>query len=464
MAPFATTFANSIDGLAKQADKFADSKGFTDWLAQFQKLVGPSTTAIGTGIGHLVTSIGKLFTTMSAKDVVNSINIAFSVIDGALIGLIGFVHYTMVTWDALTTAWDKSTDAIRRGGHDAAAGFDAARHGAASFGHGTADAFDVARHAAATGGHDVATGFDTARHGAASAGDGIEASTDRTASFVRTHWKEIAGFIVSPIGMAVFEIRTHTRQIAQEFDQLRHDMASILAGMRHDVAADFDGTRHDIATALDGARHDIAHWTDDTVSFFAALPGRTVRALEHWADDLFHSGDNSVKSMGRGAAAGGTGVLSWFEGLPGRIVHALDRLAGDLFSAGQNALIGLVHGIEAGAASIPSVMMGLAHEVENYFTDPLKIFSPSRVMYEHGLMVPEGAALGIEAGTPRIRQAAAGMARAVSGTALGAHGTATGTAAAGSHITIQITGDAALRQWLKKSIRVTGGNVQVVGA
>ena len=38
VAPLATTFANALDGLLKKVGKFTESKGFKDWLTQFEKL------------------------------------------------------------------------------------------------------------------------------------------------------------------------------------------------------------------------------------------------------------------------------------------------------------------------------------------------------------------------------------------------------------------------------------------
>ena len=49
LKPFADAAAKAIDGLLKGVDKFAGSTAFKDWLKQFEKLTGPSITAIGTG-------------------------------------------------------------------------------------------------------------------------------------------------------------------------------------------------------------------------------------------------------------------------------------------------------------------------------------------------------------------------------------------------------------------------------
>lgn len=101
IAPFANSFANALDGLLKRFDRFTQSKGFSQWLSQFQKLVGPSVTAIGNGIGKLAPAIGKLLTVFSAKDVVTGINIAFDVLTGIINGTAYAVNRLRTNWDSM---------------------------------------------------------------------------------------------------------------------------------------------------------------------------------------------------------------------------------------------------------------------------------------------------------------------------------------------------------------------------
>lgn len=103
VTPFASTFAGALTAILGHADKFAKSKGFGDWLKQFQALEGPSITAIGDGIGKVANSVGKLLTTMSAKDVVNGINIAFTVLNGTIQAVTYMVHRLMTNWDGMSS-------------------------------------------------------------------------------------------------------------------------------------------------------------------------------------------------------------------------------------------------------------------------------------------------------------------------------------------------------------------------
>ena len=104
LTPFANTFASSLDKLLQQAGKFTQSKGFEQFVAQFHSLEGPALTAIGTGIGNVVNSIGKLLTSMSGKDVAHTINIAFGAISGTIDMVGGAVRRLMSNWDGMSAA------------------------------------------------------------------------------------------------------------------------------------------------------------------------------------------------------------------------------------------------------------------------------------------------------------------------------------------------------------------------
>lgn len=161
VTPFARSFADALTGLLGQASKFAGSKGFADWLKQFHSLEGPAVTAIGRGFGQVAIQLGKLLTVMSSKDVVNAINIAFTVLADT-IGVITFgIRRFMQNWDGMSAA-------VRKGGHDVASVFDQIRHGGAIMGHDIAVAFDNVRHGLADSAHSWAQSFDQMRHTVAS--------------------------------------------------------------------------------------------------------------------------------------------------------------------------------------------------------------------------------------------------------------------------------------------------------
>jgi hypothetical protein len=69
-------------------------------------------------------------------------------------------------------------------------------------------------------------------------------------------------------------------------------------------------------------------------------------------------------------------------------------------------------------------MGSLASDVASYFTDPLKLFSPSRLFFEHGFNIVQGAINGVKANAPALlatmRGLGAGVAVAGTGSSLAA--------------------------------------------
>jgi hypothetical protein len=86
-------------------------------------LVGPATTAIGNGLGKIGEAFGKLPTVMSRKDVINGINIAFSILATGINVVTKAVSLSM-------SAWDRFTSNL----HGMASTFDQVRHGLADIG------------------------------------------------------------------------------------------------------------------------------------------------------------------------------------------------------------------------------------------------------------------------------------------------------------------------------------------
>jgi TP901 family phage tail tape measure protein len=298
--------------------------------------------------------------------------------------------------------------------------------------HFFANAFDIVRHAVATAGHDIASAFDVVRHAAATIGDDVIRPFQVAAAWISGHWKEVLAWLVDPIGMAVFEIRTHTKEIAQAFDQLRHDVAAILDGARHDVSAAFDAVRHDTAAIVDAIPGDIRKQWDQVRHDAAALGDDVLHALESAGSNLVHTTSTNISS-----------VLSFFEKLPGQVASFLAKLPGDMLAIGKNVITGLINGIKDAAAAIPSLMSSLASDVASYFTNPLKLFSPSRLFFDHGWNIVQGAINGVRANTPALLATMRGLGAGAGAQGLGSAyaAGAVAPAAAGPvvHVTVPVT-------------------------
>jgi hypothetical protein len=338
--------------------------------------------------------------------------------------------------------------------------------------HQIAHLFDEVRHSVAEAGHTVAVWFDRLRRDIAQWADDARRDFDRfigyveeiphdiehvfdeirttvtrivggIISWIASHWREIVAWFVDPVGMIVDEIRTHTHQIAETFDRLRHDVAAIADGTGHDIATAWDDARHDVAAVVDGIRHDIASKFDDARHDVAAFADWLPHEIASKFDDARHDAAAAVDGARHDLATAWDGirhdvataiddVVGWFERLPGEILRDLEALPGEMLAVGRNVILGLIHGIESAAADIPGIMKSLAGDVESYFTDPLKIFSPSLVMFEHGWNIVQGAINGVKANAPQLLAAMRELGTGVGGAGIGGVGAypAIGSAAA----------------------------------
>lgn len=382
---FANAAAPAIEQFLGEISKSLSGGQFKDFMKFLESLAGPSITAIGHGIEGLLPDIAKLMELFSKKDVINSINIAFRLLGFTLEVVIAVIKETMKEWDL-----------ISKGAHDIAHDFDVARHSVAEFGHDVAHYFDDARHDVASFAHDVAHYFDDVRH-----------DISKVGATIKRDWKDVAAWLISPIGMAVYEIRTHTHQIAHDFDEFRHGVAHTFDDIRHDIAHWADEAPRLIARAWDTVRHETAHAWD------------TVR------HDVAHGVDDVVK---------------FTESIPGKVLDALKKLPADMENAGKNAITGLINGIKNAAAGIPSLMKGLAGEVESYFTNPLKIFSPSRKFFDHGVSTVMGFINAVRVMKPQLQAAMRdlGMSVATGGIPGISHG-GYGGAAPSVHVQVPVT-------------------------
>ena len=124
LKPFATDAGNAIDGLLVHVNKFFQSADFKGWLAKFEPIVGPAITAIGSGIGQLAATFGKLLTVLPPADVVRAIHIAFDLLNYSLLVLTGTVQKLMAPLSALASlvTWLGGTPLGGGGGNTAALG------------------------------------------------------------------------------------------------------------------------------------------------------------------------------------------------------------------------------------------------------------------------------------------------------------------------------------------------------
>lgn len=160
--------------------------------------------------------------------------------------------------------------------------------------------------------------------------------------------------------------------------------------------------------------------------------------------------------------------LNRTEGAIGRASRALGSTAADeMYKTGRYAGKGFLDGLEAERTAITRMMERIARDMVRTLKRELGISSPSRVGHYHGQMFGEGIAAGIDASRVKAVAAAQRLARsvAVAGAPRGAVLAGAGFGAAGT-VRVEIDlrgGDDEFMTWLKRQIRIRGGNPEVVG-
>lgn len=139
----------------------------------------------------------------------------------------------------------------------------------------------------------------------------------------------------------------------------------------------------------------------------------------HWAPiKTFFTGLwDEVKAGFSGGLSGIVGLLidfspvGWFyRAFAGVMSYFSVELPGKFTEFGGMLITGLVNGISNMASTLKDSVVGIGSSVKGWFTETLGIESPSRVFIGYGANISEGAALGINARSGLVRQAALGMA------------------------------------------------------
>ena len=111
-----------------------------------------------------------------------------------------------------------------------------------------------------------------------------------------------------------------------------------------------------------------------------------------------------------------TWLWPFFEGLPGNVLGFFTGAISWLYDIGKDILQGLWDGMKNVWESAKGWLDGLGDKIKGAFTNPLKVFSPSRVMMEVGKDIIDGLAVGMEEGWHAITPMLNGFAEEVKNT------------------------------------------------
>lgn len=302
----------------------------------------------------------------------------------------------------------------------------------------------------------------------------LMAGIDKTLAFVKSHWKLLSAIILGPIGLIIDALATHWSAVEHGFEAAYKFVAAIVSTeinfVRNDVIgpyvkwseavfrAGWDAVKAVFQAAWGFLRPFVAMEVNAVkleLSWFEKLAGLFLG----WWDDAAH------------AVSVGIGKLVGFVlRLPGMVNSALGGLPGMMFNAGIHVIENLIDGIMSQVGHLGSVMGGIASKVAGFFgLSPAKEgpLSAGGAPFIRGQHFALDIAAGMKASLPAVSASSAHVAAAAG---IGAPGRAAGYGAAGGaaqpqKIQFQITGGSReFRTWFKKNMRITGGDVSVVGS
>jgi len=135
---------------------------------------------------------------------------------------------------------------------------------------------------------------------------------------------------------------------------------------------------------------------NDIVGFAIALPGRIIDALVNLPGMLFDLGFRAMHAILDAFIQVAGDVIGWASGFPQEVVNTLLGLESALWGIGMQAMQGLWNGLKSLADDVKDWVGDFAKSMVKKITDPLGIFSPSRVMAWVGEMMMAGLAQGLE--------------------------------------------------------------------
>lgn len=133
------------------------------------------------------------------------------------------------------------------------------------------------------------------------------------------------------------------------------------------------------------------------VAWFLALPGQILSALGDAASTLLQWGKDLLNGLWHGVTSAWDDLGDVGATVRGWIVHACQGAEKWLLDVGKDIIQGLINGITNMAGAVGNAISGVVSKVKSFITNPLGIFSPSRVFHGYGENLMQGLANGINA-------------------------------------------------------------------
>jgi phage-related protein len=160
---------------------------------------------------------------------------------------------------------------------------------------------------------------------------------------------------------------------------------------------------------------------------------------KNYLSQLIAMGPDQGGALAQELANAGLGQLKQINAAEAGITSASNAL-GDaavsaMYTAGKQSGAGFLQGLKDQEKAIEAVMAAIAASMVKKLRKDLGIASPSQVMFDHGVLIAQGLALGIASGAGQVARATAGLSAAVSlGSTRGSY--APGALSAGGSLTV----------------------------
>jgi phage-related protein len=212
---------------------------------------------------------------------------------------------------------------------------------------------------------------------------------------------------------------------------------------------------HDITHVAEVAFNWVkGHWPLIGAILLGPVAVAAYEIYKHWHD------------IAHGAEVMWNAIAGFFRRLPGILLGYVKDFGHLLFDAGSNIIHGLIGGVEAEAGKLWSYIGGIGSKISGVFKGALSILSPSRVFFSHGMNIVLGLVAGIDGYAHLAESSVKNLAQRAIGASGGRfYGSPTGSN--GAALTIEWIGGGGADQefisWLKRCIRIRGGNPAVLG-
>jgi TP901 family phage tail tape measure protein len=268
--------------------------------------------------------------------------------------------------------------------------------------------------------------------------DAVVGAVRAVIDWLEGNWPLILAILAGPLGLIVLAVITFKDDIIAFFTELKDTVFELVTDLKDKVVELWTTLKDkvvDIATGLkDTVVEVVTDFKDRLVRGFTNIWNKAVEIFEFLRTDvqtkiaetrddvvakilgipaaignvaglLTQKGKDLLIGLAKGYLAQWGSVFSWLSGLATRISNAVGSLASRLWFAGWQLISGLWNGIKARAIRIFEDLKQLANDIIGAITNPLGIFSPSKVMMEVGANLMKGLQKGVEGQALKVNAA-----------------------------------------------------------